>query len=57
MIDNDLKYLVEKCEYLLTQEQMDHIRDAMANYALAALIDPSVAKEAEKIALASVDHY
>lgn len=50
-MDHDLRDVIELCEHLLTSEQIQHIRSAMANYALAALMDPEIAEEAERICL------
>lgn len=49
MIDRELKEIQEGCEYLLTKQQLAIIRKAMANYALAAVMDSAVRKEAESI--------
>lgn len=41
--------LVTKCDHLLTNEQIEHIKHAMASYALAAVHDSKVMEEAFSI--------
>ena len=47
MIDTYLKELEDTWSY--TQEELNHIKVLMANYAFCACIDSDVRKEAEKI--------
>ena len=52
MIKQELNDLAEKCKENgepLSQEQLEYILVAMANCSIAALMDTSVAKEAEEI--------
>lgn len=49
MIDEVLKEIMKDCEYLLTNEQLEHIGRHMAGYALAAMMDSKVTLEAIEI--------
>ena len=49
MMDHYIPVLMERCEHLLTEEQVEHIKHAMASYAIAAVMDTSVVDEAVKI--------
>lgn len=49
LIDQEIKEIEKKCEFLLTSEQLSIIRLAMANYALCAVMDSAIRKEAELI--------
>lgn len=54
VIDADLQELQESLgQHKLSQYQINMVRDAMANYALAATMDSSVEKEAVTIAVNS----
>jgi len=51
IIDKDIQQLQEKLgQYKLTPYQIEKVRYAMADYALAATIDSTVQTEAETIA-------
>lgn len=39
----------KNCEYLLTSDQLETIRQALVTYAVAALMDSSVRKEIDQI--------
>lgn len=47
MIDQEIDELIKK--YKLDDQQAAAVRSAMANYALAAIMDTKIAKEAETI--------
>ena len=49
MIEYILEDIERDCEFLITKEQLQTIKVHVANYALAALLDSEVAREAEKI--------
>ncbi len=58
MIEDLLKEVQSNCEHLLTFDQLEHVRIAMAHYAQYALMDTAVANEATSICLAycEADH-
>lgn len=51
MIAIHLEEIEKECDFLLTSEQLEIIRYQMAQYALDAIMDSSVAKEAEEICM------
>jgi len=50
-IDRYLGSIQEECDYILTKDQLEMIRLYMAQYAISALMDSKVAKEAESICM------
>lgn len=49
LIDKVIDELQIDCEHLLTSEQLDCIRYAIANYAVASQMDSSIVEEAVQV--------
>ena len=48
MLNDVIQQVWEECDCLLTKEQLDIIRQHMANYSLCAAMDSDIASEAAK---------
>lgn len=49
MIDKLISEIQQRCEHLLTQEQLAIIRESLASYGMACVMDSAIREEAMQV--------